>query len=132
MPICRTRAAALHCSVMSTWLRRSAGLPRHRATALIVLAAAAVSACAADAGVITLSATPTPTVVTVPPVKAPEQTSDSTSVPVDEPVVPPPTSPPVDEPPGDTLPAIVEPELRVSIPFADVVDVDDNKPPRDP
>ena len=130
MPICRTRAAALHCSVMSTWLRRSAGLPRHRATALIVLAAAAVSACAADAGVITLSATPTPTVVTVPPVKAPEQTSDSTSVPVDEPVAPPPTSPPVDEPPGDTLPAIVEPELRVSIPFADVVDADDNKPPR--
>ena len=126
MPIRRTRTAALHCSVMPTWLRRSTGLPRHRATALIVLAAAAVSACAADAGVISLSATPTPTVVTIPPVTAPEQAPESTSAPVDEPVAPPQTTPPV-----DTLPAIVEPELRVSIPFADVVDVDDDKPPRD-
>ena len=75
---------------------------------------------------ISLSATPTPTVVTIPPVTAPEQAPESTSAPVDEPVDPPHTTPP-----GDTLPAIVEPELRVSIPFADVVDVDDDKPPRD-
>ena len=112
---------------MPTRPRPFAGRPLRRATALLVLLAGVASACGADAGVITLSAAPTPTVVTIPPVLRQETPPTDDSVAVDDPLA----VPVADESPTVSLPPIVEPELRVTIPFADVVDVDDNKPPRD-
>ena len=111
---------------MPTQPRPLAGSPLRRAIALLVPLAGIISACGADAGVVTLSATPTPTVVTIPPVAPPVTPSTGEPVSADETL-----SMLADELPAAGLPPIVEPELLVAISLADVVDVDDNKPPRE-
>jgi predicted metalloprotease len=90
-------------------------------TALALIA----TACGADAGVISLSAIPTPTVVTIPPISTvPQQTTGG------EVATGAAETAQVEDLPTVSLPPIVEPELRVSIPFTDVVDADANKPAR--
>jgi len=109
---------------MPTRLRPSPGRPSLRATAALVLAASLVTACAADAGVISLSASQTPADSTLPAAT----TGEESPVTVDE--TPSTTSPPADTQPDVTLPPIVSPELNASIPIEDVVNIDANKPAR--
>jgi len=122
VPSHRRAASALHCLVMPIRLRPSPGRPSIRATAALVLAAGLVTSCAADAGVITLSASQTPADSTVPtattqrPVTVDETTSTS--------------APPADTQPEVTLPPIIAPELNASIPIEDVVNIDADKPVR--
>ncbi|MDJ0770005.1 MAG: hypothetical protein QNJ12_14485 [Ilumatobacter sp.] len=113
--------------------------PVHRNLALAVAGAISLAACGVDQGVVSTAADRTlerepaaaidevVTDKTTPPTPTTPQggpdgdgaTTDATA---------PPTSPSPTEP---TLPAIIEPELFVSVPFEDVVDVDENKPSRD-
>ncbi len=98
-----------------------------RSILLAVAGGLGLVACASDPAVISISASPTPDEAeviepvdtTVPPADstttAPTTTESSVPTPATEP----------------TLPPIVEPELSVSIPLGDVVDIDDNKPRRD-
>jgi predicted metalloprotease len=85
-----------------------------------------LSACAADAGVMTLSASQTPTESTIPS-ETPPPTTPNQDPPDDQTT----TTTPSTEPATPSLPAIVEPEILLEIPFADVVDADDDKAPRD-
>ncbi len=111
---------------MPVWPRPLAGRPSRRATAALAVAACLLSACAADAGVITLSASQTPVEATIPPATSPSTTTDQVA-PDDSST----TAPIGTEPPAPTLPVIVEPELLAEVAFSDVVDADDDKPPRD-
>jgi predicted metalloprotease len=99
-----------------------------RVVPVLVVTCITAAACGADQGVATRSASQTPEGVIVPPV---EPAGDETSTDTSEPPDAPPTTgaPVITAPPG--LPPIVEPELKVSIPFSEVIDVDANKPVRD-
>jgi predicted metalloprotease len=105
-------------------MRRARRSTRGR-TASVVALATLVTACGVDAGVVTLSATPISNtgVASAPTTTDAEESSSGgdTTSPSD-------TSPPATDP---TLPSIVEPELKVEIPLADVVDIDTDKPARD-
>ena len=124
--------------------RRSAVARRIRmAIGLLVAATAvtAVTACGPDQGVLTLGAEPSPRSsrgtpeTTTPPTDgssvepteptSPSEPSEPTAGPTDDATS---TTVPVEEP---DLPPIVEPELAVEIPIEDVVDVGDRKPSRD-
>ena len=109
----------------------SAGTRRTRRTRTLAAGATAaalvLSACAPDAGVVSISASPATSV----------QPPDSATVAPDAPT----TTTPLDDPPSSssapttapapTLPPIVEPELNVQIPLENVVDIDAAKPVRD-
>lgn len=97
----------------------------------VVVAALAVSACASDAGVISISAAPieTPDDQVLSPVDDPttdDGTTSDTTVPDGVPTTSPSVLETADDP-ADTLPPIIEPELFTLIPFSDVVDVDANR-----
>lgn len=113
--------------------RPPAGRPLRRATVLAVVGAALLSACAVDAGVDSVSASPTPSVSTIPPIAVQDTQADSESPTPDPatPVADTQDAPPTSAPPVATLPPIVEPEIRVSFELADVVNVDGSKPARD-
>ncbi|MFW2333397.1 neutral zinc metallopeptidase [Ilumatobacter sp.] len=111
-----------------------------RWTVVTLASALLVSACGADAGVVSLSASPTPNTDGTSPAGADASVDESRAAdpaPVDPPPVtvdvtdePPPTTEAA-PPPEPTVPAIVEPELNVDIPIDAVVDVDPGKPPRE-
>jgi len=108
------------------------------AVACAALILAATSACAADQGVSSVGAEPSPTnpvtttlpatdgATNVPEIPEPATTEPPASPPATAPATTPPT-----EPPEPSLPAISEPELLADVPIGDVVNVDDNKPARD-
>ena len=101
---------------------------RSRTVVGLAVAALGLSACGVDAGVVSISAAPTPTLTTIPAAEPATDATDETE-PVD---VTPTTQPQVLETadaPADTLPPIVEPDLFTIIPFSDIVDVDDNREP---
>lgn len=112
--------------------RPPAGHPLRRATVLAVVGAGLLSACAVDAGVDSMSASPTPSVLTVPPVSVQDTQPDNESPTADPttPVADTQDTPPIATPPAPTLPPIVEPEIRVSFELADVVNIDGNKTAR--
>ena len=109
------------------------------AVASAALLLAVTSACAADQGVSSVGAEPSPTnpvattlpatdgATNVPEVSEPATTEPPASAPA---TVPPPTPTPT-EPPEPSLPAISEPELLANVPIGDVVNVDADKPARD-
>jgi predicted metalloprotease len=109
--------------------RSASGGRRARAIALLVGAALTAAACSADDGVISISASPSetdrtvfeePATTTTP---APEATAEEPAPTTTEPIPSTTTAP--------TVPEIVEPELRVDIALASVMDVGDDKPSRD-
>lgn len=92
----------------------------------MVLGACVLNACAVDADVFTLSATQTPTESTTAPEPVPSTTIEVAQP--DDPSTPIPASA---DPAPPSPPDVVEPKILVDVPFADVIDADDNKPPRD-
>lgn len=115
---------------MPTRPRPPSGRPSRRATAALALGACLLSACAVDAGVITLSATQSPTESPTESTTAAEPAPTTTDEPAqaDDPSA---TTPATVQPSDSPLPQIVEPEILVEVAFEDVVDADDDKPPRD-
>lgn len=105
-------------------------LRNRRAIAAIVGIALVTSACGVDSGVVSLSAAPSETTVAAPPSTTTPPTTDAPVDTVEEPVDTTPDTEP-ELPPPSLLPPIVEPEIYVDIPIADVVDVDAGKPARD-
>jgi predicted metalloprotease len=111
-----------------------------RWTVLTLAATLLASACGVDAGVVSLSASPTPSTDGTPPSRAGASVDEPPAT-DPTPVEPPPDTaevidepPPTTEaapPPEPTVPAIVEPELNVDIPIDAVVNVDPGKPPRE-
>jgi predicted metalloprotease len=104
---------------------------------MTLLAAIVMTGCGVDQGVVSLSAAPTPVVDGVSPgeppldtgIPAPESTVVEATTPpegTDDPAAPS-TTEPVDP---TALPTIVEPQINVDIPIADVVDMDTGKPER--
>jgi predicted metalloprotease len=106
-----------------------------RAAAWLCIGALTLAACGDDrSGVIARSAVPTPTTAEPPPgAVGPTGSTTAESVPSTSTV--PTTEVPVTTVPLEdidvTEPPIIEPELSVSIPIDNVVDVDTNKPARD-
>ncbi len=107
-----------------------------RATAWLCLASVAIVACGDDrSDVIARSAVPTPTTVVdgapgavgPPPSTPTDASAPASTVPTTEPTV---TTVPLEDI-DLTEPEIVRPELSVSIPISNVVDIDPNKPNRD-
>ncbi len=89
-----------------------------------------VTACGADQGVSSIAAERSSgPVVTVEPVEPPT-TTPTTVEPVEPPTTTPATTAPVDTQPPTTVPAS-DPELLVDIPIGEVVDIDENKTPRE-
>ena len=118
--------------MMPSWPRLVPGRPTRRAIALAA-AAALLVACGADQGVITLSAADTRDVPPVGDEVAPSSSNDAVvpdTLPATESDAEPDVATTTDAP-SPTLPPIIEPQLSVSIPIGDVVDVDPNKPERD-
>ena len=108
------------------------------AAAVVILAA--VTACAADQGVSSTAAQPSPTTpgeTTLPPPSGAQATPDNTDPGTSEPATTEPsatapaTTPAPTEQPESSLPAISEPQLLADIPIGDVVNVDANKPVRE-
>lgn len=105
---------------------------RRQLAALTLATALLATACGVDVGVSVRSATPTPsdqlatTAETAPTSPTADDTDPADAVGTPESVPPSP-----DTVPEVTLPPIVEPELNVEIPLANVVDIDPGKPDRD-
>lgn len=104
--------------------------------AALIAAGLTVAACGVDRDVVAIDASPIP-IAPAPdePTVSQPATRDSTvpasPTPTSTPTSPPPSTSPPPTAPESTLPPIVEPQLEVDIPLADVVDVDPGKPPRD-
>ncbi len=103
---------------------------RRALAAATTVAALALSACAVDPDVVSLTAAPTASPDT-PETPATTTIDDTTPPTVTTADTPPSTTTTPTTAPASTLPAIVEPELRVEIPIENVVDVDASKPVRD-
>ncbi len=112
-----------------------------RLAALVLSVGLIATACGVDSGITTIDAQPTPIdpiLTTLPvddgdttPANEATTTNDTTpGVPPATTDAPPATSPPPTAP-ASTLPPIIEPVLNVDIELAAVVNVDDDKPPRD-
>jgi predicted metalloprotease len=112
-------------------MRRVRDPGRRRVSVLVVATGLVLSACGADGGVTSLSAEPSPPrsqgeIAATPPRTPPTTEPTATEPATTEPTATEPATTDTTEPP----PVIAEAQLLVDIPFTDVVDADDSKPPR--